>query len=77
VDLHLVRIAWLLSVIAFNDFANDKYVDANSRFWQFCGGPKGNPQAPSTRGISLFGLAPDEQITWQLVKNGGLSCPQS
>jgi hypothetical protein len=47
-------------VIAVNDFANDKYVDANSRFWQFCGGPKGSPQPPATRGISLFGLAPNE-----------------
>ena len=64
-------------VIAFNDVANDEYVDSNSRFWQFCGGPKGSPQAPATRGISLFGLAPNEQITWQLVKYGGLNCPQS
>jgi hypothetical protein len=64
-------------VIAFNDTKNDDPVDANSRYWQFCAGPKGYQQMPSTRGISLFGLAPDDKITWQLVKSGGLNCPAS
>jgi hypothetical protein len=64
-------------VIAFNDVKNDDYVDANSRFWQFCAGQKGTPQTPATRGVSLFGLAPNDKVTWQLVKDGGLKCPNS
>lgn len=61
-------------VVAFNDVKND---DANSKYWQYCAGPKGSPQMPSTRGVNLFGLAPNDKITWQLVKYGDLNCPTS
>lgn len=61
-------------VVAFNDVKND---DASGKYWQFCGGPKGSPQTPSTRGVNLYGVAPNDKITWQYVNFGGLTCPSS
>lgn len=65
---------WSYLVVEIDGVANEKYVDENSKFWQYCVGPAGH-QKPSARGISLFGLAPNDSIIWKFAKSGGLSCP--
>ncbi|MGH1419891.1 MAG: hypothetical protein ACRBCJ_13625 [Hyphomicrobiaceae bacterium] len=64
---------WSFQITEIDGVKNEKYVNEDSKFWQYCAGPAGF-LTPSSRGVNLFGVAPNDAIVWEFVKSGGLSC---
>lgn len=65
---------WSYQVVEIDGTANEPYVDENSKSWMFCAGPAGYEER-ATRGISLYGVAPNDRFVWKYSSFGGLSCP--